>query len=261
GLFMRILINHFGFVFNCIAAVYLLLVSLVPVLGQGEEEVADQIIALGGGIVRDAKGRIRDVDLFLLPDASVERIDFKSLTGLKSVNIGGRRTSDRTLVRLQTIAPCLEDLRISAAQITDDALIDLLRKQQSLRSLTLNRMAVTDKSMAEVGKLKELWYLGLSRTKITDKGLAQLVGLSKLESIYLPNTEISDAGMKEIKNLKSLRSVILDGTKVTDDGIQELCELKNLGLLGVNSTKVTEAGKAAMKAALPQLRFSKGIDY
>jgi Leucine-rich repeat (LRR) protein len=252
---MRIPYDHLNFLSNCIGAICLVHIGVFPLRGQTEQEIAAQITAVGGRFMKNEVGRVCDVILLQSDDLSVERIAFKDLKELESVSISGKKITDRTLGRFQTIPPGLERLHIRLAQITDDGLIDLLRRQKSLRNVSLDGTPITDRSLSELGQLKELRHLGLMGTKITDKGLKKLVNLPELKSLFLANTAISDAGLKDIKEIIGLDTLILDGTKVTDVGIQHLAELDHLFVLGVNSTNVTEKGKTQIQKALPNLKF------
>jgi internalin A len=90
---------------------------------------------------------------------------------------------------------------------------------------------ITDKSLLNLGKLKELHELHLDKTKVTDKGLKSLAKM-RLTALSLRHTEISDAGLQELKGIATLRHLYLEGTNVTDGGIQVLSGLRDLRTLG-----------------------------
>jgi internalin A len=223
--------------------------------GDGIGTPEQELKAVGAHYTKDAHGAISHIDLALVGDDDVERINLSRLTGLKSVFVGGQMTTDRTLAHLQTIPQSLERIRISSAPISDDGLLKLLRTNQSLQSLDLSGSPVGDKAMAGIGDLKKLQHLSLNKTKVTNTGMKDLANVRSIATLHLANTAISDEGLKHLKGASKLYSLILDGTRVTDRGLTDINELKNLLVLGVNSTEVTDAGKAVTKMALPRVRF------
>jgi hypothetical protein len=227
-----------------------------PAFGQAqsEDEVAKQIVAAGGFVGKDKEGNVDTIGLRPESAKDFSQIDFSVFKNLRIITVGGHRVTDRLLVRLQAIPPALIGLHLFFVPITDDGVAALLRKQKSLKMVTLYGTPITDKTLLELRKLEALDTLTIIQTKITDKGLMNLAGLP-LNYLCLRDNDISDVGLLELKGMDTLQCLFLEGTKVTDVGIQNLSALRNLRLLGIDSTNVTENGKIALKATLPNVRF------
>ena len=227
-----------------------------PGVGQAqtEDEVAKQIVAAGGIVVRDEEGKVDSITLRPQRAKDFNHIDFGVFKNIKMVTVCGPEVTDQLLVQLQAIPPTVKILKIFIAPLTDEALAGLLRKQKWLVLVDLVVTPITDKSLAELSKLQDLHTLFLDETKITDKGLKNLAK-SQLTYLSLRDTGISDVGLLELKGMTTLRQLFLEGTKVTDGGIQNLGGLQDLKLLGVSSTNVTENGKMLLRATLPELKY------
>jgi uncharacterized membrane protein len=103
-----------------------------------------------------------------------------------------------------------------------------------------------------------LW-LRLSDTQITDKTLAEVGKLTNLTRLHLEQTKITDGGLKELSTLKNLEYLNLIGTKITDTGIKQLASLKNLKKLYLWKTDVTPKGAEELKKSIPSVRIDLGM--
>jgi uncharacterized membrane protein len=88
--------------------------------------------------------------------------------------------------------------------------------------LGLAGTAVTDGSLATVGRLPHLTRLRLERTRVTDAGLPHLAALQRLEYLNLYATGVTDAGLQSLEPLASLRHLYLWQTGVTVAGVERL---------------------------------------
>jgi Leucine-rich repeat (LRR) protein len=117
--------------------------------------------------------------------------------------------------------------------------VDSLRKTgspDSLRTLDLSRVALTDDEAVHLGRLKDhpaLTEIKLGFNDIGDKTAEALAQSTNLTSLNLSRTDITDKGIDSISKLHALRSLDLTGTKVTDaavgqlaDRLPHLCELR-----------------------------------
>ena len=75
--------------------------------------------------------------------------------------------------------------------------------------------------MSGVLKLEKLSSLTLDKTAVNDDSLASLSGL-KLLTLDLRNTPITDKGLKHLEKIPSLGTIYLSGTKVSQAGIESL---------------------------------------
>lgn len=107
---------------------------------------------------------------------------------------------------------------------------------------------------------QQIIWLKLGGTQITDATLVELSKLKNLNKLHLENTTVGDAGIKSLKELPYLEYLNLVGTRVTDAGIQHLANLKALKQVYVWKSAVTEAGVAQLRKARPDLTIVTGLD-
>ena len=112
--------------------------------------------------------------------------------------------------------------------------------------LKLGGTKITDASLKEISRLKNLNKLHLEHTGITDTGLANLKNLQYLEYINLVDTRITDAGLKNIASMKGLKSVYVWQSAVTDSAVSQVSRLypKLLIVNGFNEAAVAQFLKA-----------------
>lgn len=145
-------------------------------------------------------------------------------------------------------------LEVSAVNVRTfgDAQAAMLPKAaEQIVWLKLGETEITDATLAQVAKLKNLQKLHLEQTKITNAGLKQLANLPYLEYLNLYGTAITEAGIKQLANLKSLKKVYIWQTKVTDPQLTELKKamptVEFIG--GLNEQAIAELAKAAAEEA------------
>ena len=115
------------------------------------------------------------------------------------------------------------DVNFINARTLDDSKIGLISNvADQVVWLKLGSTKVTDKSLSDISKLKNLTRLNLEHTAVTDAGIAQLKDLKYLEYINLFDTEVTDAGIKELAKLKGLKKIYCWQTKVTIAGVNAL---------------------------------------
>ncbi len=90
--------------------------------------------------------------------------------------------------------------------------------------------AVTDQSLANIGKLSNLRSLNLAYCKVTDLGLLYLKNLTNLISLDLGGCDqITDAGLANLSNMSQLKILNLQHcTSITDNGLLYLESLSTL---------------------------------
>jgi Leucine-rich repeat (LRR) protein len=137
--------------------------------------------------------------------------------------------------------------------------------------LDLGSSAITNRGVAGIVGLKELWYLNLSDTRITDEAIPVLAELPNLRVLNVASTDLSDAACEEMPRLKSLTGLSLNHTDVTSGGvaslvgcdkltslslrdtdigdrcIDDLCKLKSLTELDLRDTRVTVDGVKVLR--------------
>jgi uncharacterized membrane protein/Leucine-rich repeat (LRR) protein len=141
------------------------------------------------------------------------------------------------------------------------ALILLLAQNNNYLEINyINNSKLTDKEAVVVSKAPEqtIW-LKLSNTQITDKTLEEVTKLKNLTRLHLEKTKITDNGLNQLKSLQNLEYLNLIGTSISDTGIQNLVSMKNLKKIYLWQTKVSQAGVDKLKKALPNLIIDLGI--
>jgi serine/threonine protein kinase len=129
---------------------------------------------------------------------------------------------------------------------------------KGLKNLSIAGPGITDKSLIQVAKAKELIYLDLRDTKqLTDEGLSALER-THLSFLNLQNTPIGDAAMIHIAKISTLKTVVLTNTKVTIDGIKELCKNKSME---VDVAKCPNLGPTELRQLRPLFPAIKFVDH
>ena len=86
-----------------------------------------------------------------------------------------------------------------------------------------NPMTLSDAGIAHLAKLTGLKTLALDKTAVTDNGLAVVKHFPALEELSLLQCQVlTDAGLAHIGRLTRLEWLELANTPVTDAGINEL---------------------------------------
>ena len=107
-----------------------------------------------------------------------------------------------------------------------DADVPFIRSFSAVRILHLYDTSITDRGLANLGRLPDLAILDLSRTRVTDAGLQHLRQLPSLEVLSLSNTNITDDGLTYAAEIPNLDSISLDRTRVTAAGIVRFRKLR-----------------------------------
>ncbi len=129
-------------------------------------------------------------------------------------------------------------LSLHGTQVTDISLREVARLKQ-LTSLSLEG-PVTAAGLRELAELKNLSLRG---PQITDAALTGLAGLEELSALTLRDCpQVTDAGLKELANLKQLALLSVTCPEVTDAGLKEICSLTRLTDLSLVRTRATGAG-------------------
>ncbi|WP_040006621.1 c-type cytochrome domain-containing protein [Fibrisoma limi] len=138
--------------------------------------------------------------------------------------------------------------------------LPLSKEQHQLEVSAVNAKTFSDAQAALLPKLsQQIVWLKLGETAVTDATLAQVAKLKNLQKLHLEQTKVTDAGLKQLKGLPNLEYLNLYGTAITDAGLKELAELKSLKTVYLWQTNVTETALAELKKSLPNVEFVGGI--
>jgi hypothetical protein len=165
---------------------------------------------------------------------------FQSVVSLRF----SRPVTDEDLAHLAAF-PHLEqlDFYLNGRNVTDAGLANLPRPDR-LTSV-----------YADLSGLRKLGTIYLSRTRITGAGLKHLVDLPGLADIHLAGCEIDLPSLLALRSMNppgGAISLTLDDTLIRDDDLKVLAQLRNLGGLSINRTKISDAGLAHLHG-LPNL--------
>ncbi len=138
--------------------------------------------------------------------------------------------------------------------------LPISKEQNQLEVSAVNSRLFSDAQAALLTKISaQLVWLKLGDTQISDATLTQVGKLKNLQKLHLERTNITDAGLKNLSGLTNLEYLNLYGTNITDTGLTQLTGLKNLRTIYLWQTKTTEAGIAALKKAMPNLEVIGGM--
>ena len=150
--------------------------------------------------------------------------------------------SSRYFSKIDQLSACkdLQYLTLTSAKLSS---LEGLDSFTNLKSLTLDKVALSEEDTARIGKLPALTELSVSECGIKDLAFAS--SLASLESLYAGSNEISD--VSPLKELKSLVTLSLENNEgITDvEALSGLTELKSLNLqnTGVKDWSVLDAIK------------------
>jgi Leucine-rich repeat (LRR) protein len=165
----------------------------------------------------------------------------RGLTGLKSLDLGFTRISDKGMKYLGDLAS-LETLSLAGAQYVGDDGLAAIKGLTNLKVIDFAGTRVTDKGMASLVGMRDLKSLRVSGN-ISDRGLKSLQGLKNLKELHLEYSQVSGSGLQYIGNPQNVVSVSLCACiKVTDDDLKILARLTNLRSLDVGFTQISDKG-------------------
>lgn len=174
-----------------------------------------------------------------VPLADSKAMDALKAAGLMVNNIA----HDQNLIEISAV---------NAANFGDAQMALLAPLSEQIAWLKLGGTKITDVSLKEIAKLKNLNKLYLEHTGITDAGIAQIKNLPYLEYINLVATKVTDSGLKDIVTMKGLRSVYLWQSAVTDSAVAQAGK-QHPGLMivnGFNEAAVSQFLKAGDSTSL-----------
>ena len=134
--------------------------------------------------------------------------------------------------------------------------LDNLAGQTSLQCLDLGLTHVSDDGIFRLHDLPHLRKLNLQRLAISDWSLAHIATFTKLEELNLRYTPISSRLIFCLDGLPNLKVLTLDGTQIDDSAIPDLKCLRSLDILCLEETHITWTGVNELTSALPNCHIS-----
>ncbi|MCA9119649.1 MAG: protein kinase [Planctomycetaceae bacterium] len=178
-----------------------------------------------GGIV-DVRPGGRPTRLEDLPDGDFQLRDVY----LASVESDLNDEELRVLQEIDTLT--LVSLNANTG-LTDAVLDSLIASKETLVTLQLGGVQITDKGAARLAEFRHLTNLDLDGTQITDTGVEHLMRLPRLVDVVLARTAITDKAAEHLSKMASLTKLSIHGTKITDAGLEKLARLLKLRSISV----------------------------
>lgn len=171
------------------------------------------------------------------------------------------------VLRASASFPHVMSLKIGRSKLTDVDL-ECLHSMSQLRELHIG-MPVGEAGLRNIGRLRNLRYLGLHQTPATPGNLA-LISHLNLFCAHLDFTFATDESLAVLGSCKSLESIDLSHSQVTNTGIAQLfSKLEQVSVLRLNDTVINDETLAHI-ARLPHLEWlelsntsitDRGLEY
>ena len=140
-------------------------------------------------------------------------------------------------------------INVSDTRFTDRD-IAMLQYVPELYSCMLAGTDVTDDGVKHLvqlmgdGRLPTLKTVDLSRTRVTDEGLIALLSLDSIMWMQLNHTKITDRGLAAAEHSRQLLMIKASDTLITDRALERIVDGPPLSFIGVSRTAVTDDGLA-----------------
>jgi len=166
-----------------------------------DREVATHILQMGGEIeILDRDGRRRLFEVASIPSTPFYLTEVKCLANMEF--------GDDDL-KLLVGLPRLESIYVAATNITDDG-------------------------MRYVGSIPTLQNLGMGASKVSDNGIAELTRLKKLYFLALNNTQVTDGVFQHLFQIENLRNLDLRLSRLSPESVDEFRRQRPLCLVRSN---------------------------
>jgi len=200
---------------------------------------------------------------------------------LKYLNVAETQLSDGGLEPIGSMAT-LEGLLLNDCPGITGSGFKWLSKLPKLKSLDVGAMALNEEAFAEIGRIRQLYFLILSKghySKSQIQALTHLEGLTclnlsvtnadcswipilakiwSLRELELNNTAADGKMLSAIaKQMPNLTKIWLFGTRITDKDLDCLVSMKRLVRLDLRGTLVTAKGIERLK----RLKVTPGNDF
>ncbi len=183
-----------------------------------------------------------------------------ALASLSTAGGGGEVQSTQSPVLSMKVAEP-DPKAVAALENAKMLVMPVAREQNLIEVNAINASSLTDPQIKLLTPLApQIVWLKLGETKITDASMPEIARLKNLNKLHLEYTQIGDAGLANLKGLAYLEYLNLIGTKVTDAGLQNLAAMKALKNVFVWKSAVTVEGIEKLKKIRPDLNIVTGLD-
>jgi len=195
--------------------------------------------------ITSRRNTLKDGTATIKFNAALEDSDFDGFDkSQKSVDFSNINLTREQVEKLDTMP--LETLRLRGQEINDDT-IRHISKIKTLKTFYCKNSLLTNKSLAEIGKLTNLETLRLGCPLVTADGLSGFKNLKKLSSLQLDGDRLGDDVAEHLSVLPSLISLGIGSSSFTDQGVLNLKKLPRLQTLTISSQRVTDLSLAHLK--------------
>ncbi len=179
--------------------------------------------------------------------AAIDTLSFSDVKGLAPADIGALAP----LRRLRFFSVGFTMVPVGRTPWHDDRMLTEIAKLESVKTMTISRIAAGPEGMAKIAAMPALRELTLSYGLFDDAALAPLAG-AKLTTLNInQNYRLGPAAAAAVAKISTLAYLDLSNTSV-GGGLAPLAGLQQLSNLTLNASFVTDADLKAV-AALPAL--------
>lgn len=117
-------------------------------------------------------------------------------------------------------------LDLSFSKVDDDWLLQAEEHPWQVVRLNLESTDITDLSLSQIGRMKELRELDLTRCNVTDAGIALLKDHPNLRQLWLGQTQVTDASVPLLLSLPRLERLSIEGSGISQAGWKQILAKK-----------------------------------
>ena len=172
--------------------------------------------------------------------------DIRNLHGLTKIrHLKELKLTGEENLSLRPLIECrnLEKLELAGSNSVDDLSLKDIGRVETLKSIKLNRLAITDEGLEELGQLPKLEILNLSGCdNVTGDCFVAFAHPESMKDLNLENvSKLSDEGLKEISRFTNLEHLRMSNNdQIKGAGFECLATLKKLKTLGCPKTAITD---------------------
>ncbi len=174
----------------------------------------------------------------------------RSIWTIHGVYLDGR-TTDAHLRLLQGL-PSITMVYVQDADLSDEAVAEVLGNLPELQLLEIKNVAISDKALASLRAATQLYQLRLSGAKVTDATFSNLASNPILQVVDINGVTLKGQGLRDLAGSGRLRYLSIENAPLTDDHLAGLNGLQGLTTLHLGGTKITGSGLKHL-AKLPSL--------
>lgn len=194
----------------------------------------------------------------VLADLCMERVHLDAeasrslakLSGVQALVIHQCEVSAEGTAAIARLAQ-LRSLILLDCVIANDAHIDPILRHDGLVALGILDSDVADLHFRGSLVLRELESLSIQRAAVTNATLATGISGERLRSLSLGRTLVSSGAARYLLPLSGMAHLDLTGTNVDDEDVAQLAQFKMLRTLSVRNARLTADGVARLRDALP----------